>query len=228
MIYRNIERAEFISRPNRFIANVKTGRGAEVCHVKNTGRCRELLVPGAEIYVQRHEKSEKRKTELDLISVVSRGRIVNIDSQAPNVAAFEWVENGGLFGGGLTYLKCEVTYKKSRIDLYAECGERKCFVEVKGVTLFDGDRALFPDAPTERGAKHLRHLAEAVEEGYEAYILFVIQAKGIREFSPNRATDPEFARALQFAAESGVKVIAADCLCTPDSMTIDEMIEVRL
>lgn len=228
MIYENIERAKFLSRPNRFIANVETERGVEVCHVKNTGRCRELLLPDAEIYVQRHKRSEKRKTELDLISVMRLGRLVNIDSQAPNIAAYEWINGGGLFDGKHTCLRREVTYKKSRIDLYAEIGERKCFIEVKGVTLFDGGTALFPDAPTERGTKHIKHLVDAAREGYEAYILFVIQAKGLNVFTPNSATDPEFADALRRASEKGVKIIAADCICTPDSMCIDKEIGVRL
>ena len=228
MTYKNIERAKFLSRPNRFIANVETERGAEVCHVKNTGRCRELLLPGAEIYVQRHDKSEKRKTELDLISVMSLGRLVNIDSQAPNIAAYEWIANGGLLGGEHTCLRREVTYKKSRIDLYAEIGARKCFIEVKGVTLFDGTTALFPDAPTERGVKHIKHLEDAVKAGFESYILFVVQASGLHEFTPNSATDPDFADALRSASENGVKVIAVDCVCTPDSMEINKEIDVRL
>ncbi len=226
MIYNNIQKAIFISRPNRFIANVETSVGEEVCHVKNTGRCKELLIPGATVYVERNF-SESRKTSLDLISVEKNGIIVNIDSQAPNKAAFEWISGGGLFGG-VDILKKEVTYKKSRIDLYAEKNGEKIFIEVKGVTLFEGNRALFPDAPTERGIKHLEHLADAAENGYSAYVLFVLQAKVAEVFSPNYVTHRAFGEALSEASRRGVKVTAVDCVCTPESMIVDEEIKVEL
>lgn len=226
MEYKNIEKAVFLSRPNRFIANVRTSRGEEVCHVKNTGRCAELLVPDADIYVERNSL-ESRKTALDLISVIKNGRIVNIDSQAPNKAAYEWIEKGGLFDG-VDLVKREVTYGKSRIDIYAEKGERKIFIEVKGVTLFEGEKALFPDAPTERGVKHLDHLALAAEEGYEAYVLFVIQAKGLKVFSPNYKTHKAFGEKLSEVSLRGVKIVAVDCICTEDKMEISEEINVEL
>ncbi len=226
MKYKNIEKAIFISRPNRFIANVKTVRGEEVCHVKNTGRCKELLIPGAAVYVERNS-SPSRKTELDLIAVEKDGTVVNIDSQAPNKAAFEWISEGGLFGG-VELLKREVTYKKSRIDLYAEKDGKKFFVEVKGVTLFEGDKALFPDAPTERGIKHLEHLADAAENGYEAYVLFVIQAKGPKVFSPNYVTHKAFGEKLYEVKNRGVHVVAVDCICHFDLMKIDGEIKTEI
>ena len=226
MKYNNIEKAVFLSRPNRFIANVETSLGEEVCHVKNTGRCKELLIPGATVYVERNS-SETRKTALDLIAVEKDGRIINIDSQAPNKAAFDFVSSGGLFGG-VDAVKREVTYKASRIDLYAEKGEEKTFVEVKGVTLFDGEKALFPDAPTERGIKHLEHLAEAAENGYSSCVLFVIQGKGTKVFSPNYATHKAFGEKLKEVSGRGVKVVAYDCICTADSMVIDKEIKVEL
>ena len=226
MKYNNIEKAVFISRPNRFIANVKTALGEEVCHVKNTGRCKELLISGATVYVERIS-SEARKTALDLIAVEKDGRIINIDSQAPNKAAFEFISSGGLLGGVDT-VKREVTYKASRIDLYAEKGEEQIFAEVKGVTLFDGEIALFPDAPTERGIKHLEHLADAVENGYSAYVIFVIQGKGAKVFSPNYAAHRAFGEKLKEVSGRGVKVVACDCICTADSMVIDKEIKVEL
>lgn len=226
MKYKNIEKALFLSRPNRFIANVSTALGDEVCHVKNTGRCAELLVPEAQVYVERNN-SPSRKTALDLISVVKDGRIVNIDSQAPNAAAFRWISEGGLFGG-VDLLKREVTYKKSRIDLYAEKDGRRIFVEVKGVTLFDGETALFPDAPTERGIKHLEHLADAAENGYEAYVLFVIQAGGLKVFSPNYETHRAFGEKLCQVRDRGVSIVAVGCECTDDTMSISYDVEVEL
>ncbi len=226
MKYYNIEKGKFISRPNRFIAKVETALGEEICHVKNTGRLSELLSEGITVYLERNNSS-KRKTALDLIAVEKNGRIVNIDSQAPNTAVYEWIKSGGLLGG-IDVLKREVTYKKSRIDIYAEKEDRKIFAEVKGVTLFDGDTALFPDAPTERGVKHLEHLAEAVSEGYEAYILFVIQSKGPSAFSPNYKTHREFGEKLREVSLKGVKIVAVDTICDENSMEISDYLDVIL
>lgn len=226
MKYNNIEKAKFISRTNRFIAKVETANGEEVCHVKNTGRLSELLSKGASVYLERND-SPLRKTALDLISVEINGRIINVDSQAPNVAVYEWIRGGGLFGG-VDLLKREVTYKNSRIDVYAEKGDRKIFVEVKGVTLFDNDRALFPDAPTERGIKHLEHLALAAEDGYEAYALFLIQSKGPKVFSPNYKTHKAFGDKLKEVSKKGVKVVAVDAICTADGMTVSDYLDVEL
>lgn len=226
MKYINTESAVFLSRPNRFTAEVETSAGVELCHVKNTARCRELLTVGADIYVQRFSGA-KRKTCLDLISVKKDGRIVNIDSEAPNQAAYDYIKGGGLFGGA-DLIKREKVYKESRIDLYLEKADRKIFAEVKGVTLFDGDTALFPDAPTERGIKHLHHLTQALEEGYEAWMLFVIQAEGLKLFTPNVSAHKEFAEALADAARAGVRVAAFDCVCTQDEISIRSEVGVRL
>lgn len=224
MKYQNIERARFLTRPNRFTAHVETERGFEICHVKNTGRCAELLVEGAEIFVERTD-SPSRKTSLDLISVMKSGRIVNIDSQAPNKAAYEFMEKGGLFGIA-DVLKKEVVYGNSRFDLYAEQQGRKAFIEVKGVTLFSGEYAVFPDAPTERGLKHLLGLEEAVKNGFDAYIMFIVQGKGARYVRPNAVTHPAFAEELKRAVSLGVHAVAYDCECTEDAMSISSKLEV--
>lgn len=226
MKYENIEEAVFRSRPNRFIAHVVTERGEEICHVKNTGRCRELLIPGARIWVQRIDRPN-RKTSLDLIAVEKNGRIINIDSQIPNKTAEEWIREGHLFPGPVK-IRPETRYGNSRFDLYLESGERKMFLEVKGVTLEENKIARFPDAPTERGVKHIEELIACQSAGYEAGILFIIQMKGIRYLEPNDRTHPEFGAALRKAKAAGVRVMAADCLVTPDSIRADREIEVRL
>lgn len=226
MKYDRIEKAVFLSRPNRFIANVKTEKGEEVCHVKNTGRCRELLIPGAEIYVQRND-SPLRKTALDLIGVRKGELLINMDSQIPNRAAEEWLKKGNLFTANAN-IKPETKYGNSRFDLYVEEGERRAFIEVKGVTLEEDGTARFPDAPTIRGLKHVDELVRCQEDGYEAYILFVIQMKGVHSFEPNNRTQPEFGTALKRAEEAGVKILAYDCIVTTDSIEIDRRIPVHL
>ena len=178
MKYIHMEQAVFIERPNRFIAYVEQAGKREICHVKNTGRCRELLVPGAEIYVQR-QSNAARKTPLDLIAVKKGERLINIDSQAHNMAAAEWLRTSGMFGPGAV-IKPECRYGNSRFDFYIENGERKAFMEVKGVTLEEEGIVRFPDAPTERGVKHLEELSVCKKAGYEAYVFFVIQMKGVR------------------------------------------------
>ncbi|MBS6397300.1 MAG: DNA/RNA nuclease SfsA [Clostridiales bacterium] len=226
MQYDRMEEAVFKSRPNRFIAHVETKRGLEVCHVKNTGRCRELLLPDARIWVQRNE-NPNRKTALDLICVEKDGRVVNMDSQIPNHVAQEWVRAGHLFPDPVK-IRPETGYGSSRFDLYLEAGERKMYLEVKGVTLLEDGAARFPDAPTERGVKHVEELIRCREAGYEAGILFVIQMKGARYLEPNDRTHPAFGEALRRAEAAGVRIMAVDCLVTPDSIQADEEIEVRL
>lgn len=224
MIYHTILPGIFLSRPNRFIAHVTIEGELCICHVKNTGRCRELLVPGAEVYVEKSE-NPARKTLYDLIAVKKGGLLINMDSQAPNKAAGEALPR---LLPGLTLLRAETVFGNSRFDFYAETEQNeKWFLEVKGVTLEENGVARFPDAPTQRGAKHLKELCRCVEEGYRACVLFVIQMKGIRYFTPNTATDPEFAKALRFASEHGVQVRAYDCLVTPDSMVLDKPVEIR-
>lgn len=226
MQYERMEEATFKSRPNRFIAHVVTGRGEEVCHVKNTGRCRELLVPDARIWVQR-SNNPNRKTAIDLIAVEKDGQVVNMDSQIPNKVAEEWIRAGHLFSEQVQ-IRPETRFGNSRFDLYLEEGDRKMFLEVKGVTLEEDGVARFPDAPTERGVKHMEELISCKEAGYEAGILFVIQMKGIHYLEPNDRTHPEFGEALRRARDAGVEILAVDCLVTPDSIRADKEIEVRL
>lgn len=226
MRYERMEEAVFRSRPNRFIAQVVTERGEEVCHVKNTGRCRELLVPGARIWVQRNDRAD-RKTALDLIAVEKAGRMINMDSQIPNRAAEEWIRAGHFFSGEVK-IRREVRYGNSRFDLYLEEGEQRSFLEVKGVTLEEDGVARFPDAPTERGVKHIEELAACRRDGYGAWILFIIQMKGVRYLEPNDRTHPAFGEALRRAKRAGVQICAVDCLVTPDTITADQEVEVRL
>ena len=226
MKYLNIEQARFLERPNRFIAYVETAQGREICHVKNTGRCKELLVPGAVLYVQRNDNLN-RKTKLDLIGVEKNEYLINMDSQAPNAAVKEWLLKGNLFSHGAK-IYSEKKYGDSRFDFYIEDGERKAFMEVKGVTLEDHGICRFPDAPTERGVKHIRELMKCMEEGYEAYILFVIQMSPVKYLEPNDVTHKEFGDVLREAAKAGVHVMAKDCKITIDSMEVMNEVEVRL
>lgn len=230
MKYTKVIKAKFLARPNRFIAYCEVDGKIETVHVKNTGRCRELLVPNATVYLSVSDNPE-RKTQFDLIAVekeTSRGTLmINMDSQAPNTAAHEWIQSGGIFSEGVI-VRREVTYGKSRFDLYVEQGDRKAFVEVKGVTLEKDGIASFPDAPTERGIKHINELIAAKNDGFEAYILFVIQMKGIHTFTPNDETHKAFGDALRQAAESGVNILAYDCSVKPDEMIVSEPINVKL
>ena len=231
MTYEHVAEATFLSRPNRFIARVLVNGAEETVHVKNTGRCRELLVSGCTVYLARSDKAG-RKTKYDLVAVEKQrqGRAplrINMDSQAPNDAAGEWLPISGLFSDSAV-IRREVKFGDSRFDFYVEDGRRKAFVEVKGVTLEENGVALFPDAPTERGVKHLRELCRAVEAGYEAYLLLVIQMKDIRLFRPNAATHPAFADSLREAAGQGVHILAMDCLVTPEGMTVDKPVTVQL
>lgn len=226
MKYEHMEPARFVSRPNRFVAQVEQKGRQEVCHVKNTGRCKELLVPGAELYVQRSD-NPTRKTALDLISVKKGEQWVNMDSQAPNKVAEEWLKAGGL-GYKDIYVKPECRYGNSRFDFYLEYEGRKAFMEVKGVTLEEDGVARFPDAPTERGVKHIEELMRCMENGYDAYICFVIQMKGVMRLEPNDRTHPAFGEALRRAAKAGVQVLAYDCIVKPDELKMDRKIEVCL
>lgn len=227
MKYAEIYKAEFLDRPNRFIAHALLDGQIVDCHVKNTGRCRELLIPGAEIFLQ-HASKPRRKTQWDLITVNKGGRLINMDSSAPNHVFGEWLCAGGLTGTIPDFVRAESVYKDSRFDFYFEADGKRAFAEVKGVTLESDGAALFPDAPTARGVKHLRGLTDCVQNGYEAYAVFVIQMKGVRCFSPNRSTHPEFADALRAARDAGVTVVALDCDVMSDEISVSERVAVRL
>lgn len=227
MKYKNIHAGIFQSRPNRFIAMVEINGTVEVCHVKNTGRCKELLIPGVTVYLEKSE-NPTRKTAYDLIGVDKNGVYINMDSQAPNKVVYEWLQSQGW-----DYIKPEYKFGNSRLDFYMESyGQnlpvRKAFMEVKGVTLEENGIARFPDAPTERGVRHIEELIEARKQGYETYILFVIQMKEIRHFEPNNETHPAFGEALRKAAQAGVQILAYDCITEPGSVVLDQPVEVRL
>ncbi len=231
MKYEHVISGVFLKRPNRFIAHVRINGTEEVCHVKNTGRCRELLVPGCTVYCAVSD-NPARKTKYDLIAVEKKaeGRTfpVNMDSQAPNAAVKEWLASGASLFGNISYLKPEYKYGNSRFDFYLECSKRKIFLEVKGVTLEDNGVVLFPDAPTERGVKHVRELIHCHEQGFETWVLFVVQMERALYFTPNRKTHPQFADALCEAQNAGVQLLAYTCKVTPDKMIIAKPIEIRL
>ena len=215
----------FHARPNRFIAHVEIDGVMETVHVKNTGRCRELLPAGARVWCQKSD-NPSRKTKYDLITVQKGDRLINMDSQAPNAAAGEWLRAGGL--GEITDLKAESVHGDSRFDFSFTKDGKTCFLEVKGVTLEHDGVCAFPDAPTERGAKHLRGLTRLAGEGYGAYVLFVIQMADVNYLHPNDGTDPEFGAALREAARAGVQILARDCAVTEDSMAIENPVPVIL
>ncbi len=226
IVYESMFPGRFLSRPNRFLAHVVIDGKEELCHVKNTGRCKELLQPGAEVWCQHHD-DPSRKTAWSLITVKKGERLVNMDSQIPNRLAAEYVQNGGL-GFVPDAVKTEKTYGNSRFDVYYEAGEQRGFVEVKGVTLEEDGVARFPDAPTERGRKHLLELQSAAAEGYEAWVLFVIQMPDILRFEPNWPRDPAFAKALCQVSQNGVHIHAVECTVTPNSLTITKDVPVHL
>ena len=225
MYYDSMVRGHFLSRPNRFIAHVEIDGKEEIVHVKNTGRCQELLPVGAEVWCQK-ASNPSRKTQYDLITVRKGERLTNMDSQAPNIAAGEWLRSGGL--GEIEELRPETFHKDSRFDFSFIKDGRRCFLEVKGVTLENDGVCAFPDAPTQRGARHLRGLAQAAQEGYGAYVLFVIQMADVKYLQPNDVTDPDFGAALREAAQSGVQILAMDCAVTEDSMSIRLPVLVKL
>lgn len=225
MHYANMVPGIFLSRTNRFVAHVQIDGREEICHVKNTGRCRELLQPGVQVWCQR-SVNPNRKTKYDLITVRKGDRLINMDSQAPNTAAKEWLLAGGL--GPVEALKAETVHGDSRFDFSFILEGKRCFLEVKGVTLENDGVCAFPDAPTERGAKHLRGLQQAARDGYGAFVLFVIQMPDVKYLKPNDDTDPAFAAALREAAENGVTVLAMDCAVTEDTMAIRLPVLVKL
>ncbi len=226
MKYENIVKGIFLSRPNRFIAKVLIDGKEETVHVKNTGRCRELLTDRAEVFLERSDNPD-RKTKYDLIVANKNGKLINMDSQIPNDVAEEWLKKGNLFSENAV-IKREVTYGKSRFDFYIEDGEDKIFLEVKGVTLENDGVAMFPDAPTERGVKHINELVSAAQDGYKGYILFVIQMEDVSLFKPNDITHKAFGDALRNAEKSGVEIIAMNCKVTENSIEILNRIEVEL
>ena len=231
MKYKNIIEGKFIERPNRFIAKVLINdNNIEIVHIKNTGRCRELLIRGAKVFLSISD-NPNRKTKYDLVAVEKdigdKKILINMDSHIPNDVAYEWLKNGELFGNDIK-IKREVKYKNSRFDFYIEKENTKIFLEVKGVTLENNGIALFPDAPTERGIKHIKELISSIDEGFDAYILFVIQMKRINLFKPNEKMHKEFADVLSFAKKNGVKVLAVDSIVTKDSIEIESFIKTEV
>ena len=225
MKYENMVPGRFLARPNRFIAKVEIGGEKQTVHVKNTGRCRELLQSGVEVWC-RFDPNPARKTRYDLITVRKGGRLINMDSQAPNAAVKEWLKAGGL--GEIENLKAESFHGDSRFDFSFTKDGKPSFLEVKGVTLENDGVCAFPDAPTERGAKHLRGLTELARQGCGAYVLFVIQMPDVKYLHPNDTTDPAFGIALREAAAAGVQILAMDCAVTEDSMEIRLPVLVKL
>ncbi|WP_303022440.1 DNA/RNA nuclease SfsA [uncultured Ruminococcus sp.] len=231
MQYASVIRGQFCNRPNRFLAVVRIGGQEEIVHVKNTGRCRELLIPECTVYLSRSD-NPNRKTKYDLIAVEKQREgkpplLINLDSQIPNAAAAEWLETGSLFSANAVFRR-EVTHGSSRFDFSIIDGNIQSFLEVKGVTLEQDGIALFPDAPTLRGVKHLQELTACQQAEIPAYLLLVIQMKEIRAFRPNDAMHPQFGEALRRAAAAGVTLLARDCIVTPDSITIDAPVPIQL
>ena len=224
MKYENIVKGVFLERPNRFIAICKIDDKEEICHVKNTGRCRELLIKGSEVYLEK-SLNPNRKTAYDLVAVQKGDRLINMDSQVVNKVALEFVPT--LFADA-KLIKPEYKYGNSRFDIYVETESEKIFVEVKGVTLEEDGIVRFPDAPTERGVKHLKELQKAITEGYKAYVLFVIQMSDVKYFEPNRQTHRQFADALKEAKDNGVIPLAYDCSVTPDEIKIRKPVLIKI
>lgn len=230
MKYSNIIKGRFIERPNRFIAHVEINGKTEICHVKNTGRCRELLIKGCNVFLEESD-NPNRKTKYDLVAVEKGNLLINMDSNAPNKVVQEWLTSSGcsiLKESEQAFVKPEYKYKNSRFDFYVEDGTRKIFIEVKGVTLEEESVVKFPDAPSERAVKHVEELVEALNEGYESYVIFVVQMKSIKYFTPNHDTQPQFAEALKNAQLKGVKVLAYDCVVTEDTLKLDQEVPVHL
>lgn len=225
MKYENMVPGKFLCRPNRFVAHVQIDGNEQIVHVKNTGRCRELLPEGAQVWCEKND-APNRKTKYDLICVQKGDRLINMDSQAPNAAAGEWLRGGGL--PDVHQVRSEVKFANSRFDFAFQKEGKPCFMEVKGVTLENDGICAFPDAPTLRGAKHLRELTQAAQAGYGAYVLFVIQMENVQCLRPNDATDPEFGEALRQAERAGVRLLAMDCRVTPDSMTLRKAVPICL
>lgn len=226
MKYDNVTEAIFIKRPNRFIAHVLLNGNEEIVHVRNTGRCREILIPGTKVILEK-SKNENRKTRYSLVSAYKGDMLINIDSQIPNAVVYEGIKNKKVNELlNICSLKREVFYGNSRFDLYFETQNDRGFIEVKGVTLEENGVTMFPDAPTERGTKHVREMMKAVQEGYKGYIFFLIQLKGAKYFTPHEKMDKEFASALKLAAESGVKILAYDSFVTKDEIVLSNEVDI--
>ncbi len=224
MKYSNpIVKAKFIKRHNRFVAEVSLEGENILVHVKNTGRCGEIFLPGVVVYLE-DSGNPARKYRYSLIAAEKGSTLINVDSQAPNKVAFEYLRDRF----GFDYIKPEYTYGKSRLDFYAEKGGERYLIEVKGVTLEHEDLVSFPDAPTQRGCKHLRELIKAKGEGYRAMVLFIVQMKGVYLFTPNEKNDPKFALTLREASEKGVEIYAVDCIVTPDSLIADKEVKIKV
>lgn len=228
MVYENILPGIFRKRPNRFIAEIEIEGELEICHVKNTGRCRELLIDGAQVFVQK-SGNPLRKTRFDLIAVQKGEKLINMDSQVPNRVFAQWLESSG-FIPDISLIRPETVFGNSRFDFYieAEKQKRKIFIEVKGVTLEQDGVVLFPDAPTLRGVKHLEELTHCLEADFEAMMVFIIQMRNVKYFCPNDETHPAFGAALREAKKQGVQVLALDCNVSPDSITAADFVEIRL
>lgn len=224
MKYSNIYKGTFLERPNRFIAICEIDGKQETCHVKNTGRCRELLVKGATVYLEK-SSNPNRKTQYDLVCVEKNNKLINMDSQIPNYVVTEFLDK--IFND-ITYVKQEYKYGNSRFDIYVETKTDKIFVEVKGVTLEDNGVVSFPDAPTERGVKHLKELQKAVSEGYRACVVFLVQMQDVKYFEPNYETHPEFASELKKAYENGVEILVYDSIVTHDEIKLNKSVKIKM
>lgn len=231
MKYNNIIKAEFIERPNRFIAYCKVCDNIEKVHVKNTGRCRELLTPNCTVYLEESD-NPNRKTKYSLIAVQKGDRLINMDSQVPNKVVYEALVNKSIILPNLKeeikLIKAEKTYGNSRFDIYLETENKKVFIEIKGATLEEENVVMFPDAKTERGVKHINELIKASEEGYKCYVIFVVQMEDVLYFTPNKKMHLELADALKIAKTKGVDVLAYDCIVNPDSIIIKDDVKVIL
>lgn len=225
MKYEKILEATFLSRPNRFIAQVLIDGIEETVHVRNTGRCRELLLPGAKVILEDCSNNINRKTRYSLIAVWKGDMLVNMDSQVPNAAVFEALNENKIEGlKDLKHLKREVQFGNSRFDIYFESQVEKGFIEVKGVTLEDSNIAMFPDAPTERGSKHVLEMIEVVKQGYRGIIFFLIQMKGPKLFKPNWVMDKAFSEAVKLANENGVEILVYDSIVKEDEIMVDKLV----
>lgn len=228
MKYTSVKHAEFIKRPNRFIAHVLIDNNEEIVHVRNTGRCKEILQEGTVVILEQ-ARNAARKTKYSITAVYKGDVLINIDSQIPNLVVYLAIKEEKITEiRHITKLSKEAVYGNSRFDLYFETKDQRGFIEVKGVTLETEGIAMFPDAPTQRGSKHIYEMIKAVEEGYAGYIFFLIQMKGVKYFTPFEIRDPEFAKALRLANEKGVTVLAYDSIVSEDGITIGSPVEVRL
>lgn len=227
MKYNKIVEGIFLERPNRFIAKVLIDGKEETVHVRNTGRCKELLIPGTKIILEDCSHNVNRKTKYSLIGVWKANKLINMDSQVPNKVVFDAIEQGHINNiSNVSFIKREVTFGKSRFDIYFESGDKKGFVEVKGVTLEKDSISMFPDAPTDRGRKHVLEMIEAVKEGYRGIIFFLIQMDKVNLFKLNWEMDPKFSQAVKLASENGVEIMAYNAIVSPNSINIGKNIDI--